>query len=563
MRPIHLHWARDKVPGVEHVTFETFVRHFKMSDRKQATDTYTALIGSDEIRSRRRKNLQDAFNEFEAHHADVFWSQRKLEISSEITSNDAAVDLQEAAVKKSSKGYSELSSRSSLDMPLDGDNLGDTEDIAALDEVSLYSPFCDLIKELYRLYGHDPSKMKLFTKPIPSPLLNELYVHAKHLLKAWREDDHIHQKQLLVALSCIINTIDEDNGTFYTKFADFKRSCIVEGFMTPTKRQVDFVDRMLHETSFLQTVDLDTLDIWSLRHACDLRVSMKQESPFYVVPGIDAMKEELTICSLVHIICNEILSSGNRACSEQEDVWLWRDVARALYHGDVVPRMGELSSIAVRTDRRRVESAISRDRTSIQARGRKIDLFFQLLSEKKPVELFCWEAKTSDAGSTQLQVQRCKNLRLNACLIGTALSMAGLDKKQSPYPLPSPLLLDIAGRTALPYRIQKIDGDVFVAGAVLEDKDLICLPRTKEEMVDFLKESGLTALLNVKALNDEYVRIIKDGMRRMGREEAKNRMLGNKPLYEARNPIINTPTKKHKVATPRTPTPKKAPKSKK
>jgi hypothetical protein len=134
----------------------------------------------------------------------------------------------------------------------------------------------------------------------------------------------------------------------------------------------------------------------------------------------------------------------------------------------------------------------------VQARGRKIDLFFQLPNEKKPVELFSWEAKTSDAGSTQLQIQRCKNLRLNACLVGTTLSAAGLDRRNPSYPLPSPLLLDIAGRNALPYKVQKINSDVFVAGAVTEDKSLISLPRTKEEMVDFLKEGGLTALLCVK-----------------------------------------------------------------
>ncbi|KAF9920891.1 hypothetical protein FBU30_009139 [Linnemannia zychae] len=426
-----------------------------------------------------------------------------------------------------------------------------------LDELSTHSPFGDLIKDLYALYGHDSTKMKLTTKPRSSPLLNELYAHSKHLLESWREDNPIHQKQLLVALSCIINTIDGDNKSFHAQFDDFKRSCIVKDFMVPTAHQLEFVDRMLHETGFQKTADLDTLDIWSLRHACDLRVSMKRESPLFIVSDIDSMKEELTICSLVHILCDEILRSGNRSCSEQEEVCLWRDVARALYHGDIVPRMGELSSAAVRSDRRRVEGAICRDRTSVQVRGRKIDLFFQLPSEKKPVELFSWEAKTSDAGSLQLQVQRCKNLRLNACMIGTTLSMAGLDRKQSSYPLPSPLLLDIAGRNALPYKIQKINGDVFVAGAVMEDKSLISLPRTKEEMVDFLKEGGLTALLRVKAINDEYAKNIKDGMRKVRKEEAKNRMLGYGSMLETRNPIINTPTKKHNVATPRTPDAKK------
>jgi hypothetical protein len=177
-------------------------------------------------------------------------------------------------------------------------------------------------------------------------------------------------------------------------------------------------------------------------------------------------------------------------------VYLWRDVARALYHGDVIPRMGELASQAVRSDRRRVEGAIKRDRISVPVRGRKIDLFFQL--EEKPVELFCWEAKTADAATGQLQIQRCKNVRLNACLIGTTLSLGGLDRRQPTYPLPSPLLLDIAGRAALPYKILKVEPDVFVAGAVMEDKGMICLPRSKEDIVDFLNDGGMSALLNIK-----------------------------------------------------------------
>ncbi|KAF9542560.1 hypothetical protein EC957_001853 [Mortierella hygrophila] len=197
------------------------------------------------------------------------------------------------------------------------------------------------------------------------------------------------------------------------------------------------------------------------------------------------MKEELTICSLVHILCNEILHSGNRA---------------------------------------------------------------------KLVELFCWEAKTADGGSIQLQVQRCKNLRLNACPIGTTHSVAGLDRRRPVYPLPSLLLLDIAGRTALPYKIHKINLDVFVAGAVREDKGLICLSRKKEDMVDFLREGGMNALLNIKLINGEYAATIKQSMRKVKKEEAKNRMLGYDSLDEERSPVINTPIKRYKVATTRMPT---------
>ncbi|KAF9933391.1 hypothetical protein FBU30_005600 [Linnemannia zychae] len=326
-----------------------------------------------------------------------------------------------------------------------------------------------------------------------------------------------------VVLSSIINTIDGDNTTFYTQFDNFKKSCIVEDFMTPTKRQLDFVNLMLNESKFLRTMNIDSLDIWSLRRACDLRTTLKQNSPFYEVPNVDAVEEELTICLLVHIL--------------------------VLYHGDIIPRIGEISTVAVRSDRRRVEGVVSRDRASTQARGRKIDLFFQLLGEKNPVELFCWEAKTSDAGSMQLQIQRCKNIRPNARLIGTTYSMAGLDRKMIPTSLPSPILLDIAGRMALPYKIQKIDSDVFVAGAVLKNQDLIYLPCNKDDMINFLKEGGLTGLLNIKVINAEYTGIIKDGIRRMKREEAKNRMLGCESSHETRNLVINTPIKKQRAAT--------------
>jgi hypothetical protein len=107
--PTHLDWAQDKVSGVEHVTLENFVKEFSLSDRQSATDSYTALIWSDEIRRQRREKLQEAFKEFRKHQEDIFWSRRKLQLSSEITSNDAAVDLQEAALKKSRKGYLEVS----------------------------------------------------------------------------------------------------------------------------------------------------------------------------------------------------------------------------------------------------------------------------------------------------------------------------------------------------------------------------------------------------------------------------------------------------------------------
>ena len=86
--------------------------------------------------------------------------------------------------------------------------------------------------------------------------------------------------------------------------------------------------------------------------------------------------------------------------------------------------MRELSSHAVRCDHQQVEGTISCDQTSVQARGHKIEFFFNL-EERKLVELLSWDAKTADVGLIQLQVLRCKNLHLNARLMGTMHSIAG------------------------------------------------------------------------------------------------------------------------------------------
>lgn len=169
--PTHLHWAQDKVSGVEHVTLENFVKEFNLSDRQSATDTYTALIGSDEIRRQRREKLQEAFKEFRKHQEDFFWSRRKLQLSSEITSNEAAADLQEAAVKKSRKGYLEVSCH-----PLAG--LKHSRDlIAELDETlpKIARNACKCILK------QRSTQMVAFAKPYLMPLFGALSCSFPHL----------------------------------------------------------------------------------------------------------------------------------------------------------------------------------------------------------------------------------------------------------------------------------------------------------------------------------------------------------------------------------------------
>ncbi|KAF9342923.1 hypothetical protein BGX34_007476, partial [Mortierella sp. NVP85] len=197
------------------------------------------------------------------------------------------------------------------------------------------------------------------------------------------------------------------------------------------------------------------------------------------------------------LICNEIeaMATGQ---SETEDVVIWRDIARILFSGEMTPRIGELGSQCTRDDRVKVEEVFGGSESHIK--GRKIDLFFQkqLPGFKKPLELFSWEAKSMNAGTDQLQIQRRKNMRINACMANKTSSIAGFVDSVTKFPLPGPVILDIEGHRALPYVVRKVEPGVFGAGTVTASKPMICLPDVVDSIESFLDEGHLSALLSLK-----------------------------------------------------------------
>jgi len=188
--------------------------------------------------------------------------------------------------------------------------------------------------------------------------------------------------------------------------------------------------------------------------------------------------------------CEEILRNGKVAKnSEHEEVFVWRGIAQILHGHDVTVRVGELGSSATRGDRVEVESQFGGAESNV--RSRKIDLLHQLCPEGgKPIDLVAWEAKSEAVSSDTLQIQQRKNIRINAS-VQNKLSRY-LDPS---FPRPSPIILDIVGPRALPYRVTKVEPGIFVAGAVAED--MIELPKTAEGVDDFLEGGSLSALLRV------------------------------------------------------------------
>lgn len=66
------------------------------------------------------------------------------------------------------------------------------------------------------------------------------------------------------------------------------------------------------------------------------------------------------------------------------------------------------------------------------------------------------------------------------------------------YPFPSPIILDIEGPRALPYRVSRIEKGVFAAGAVTACRTMINLPQDASDIEEFLLGGHMSALLRIK-----------------------------------------------------------------
>ncbi|KAF9400509.1 hypothetical protein BGX21_004131 [Mortierella sp. AD011] len=177
-----------------------------MTDKKLAVDTYLELINSNQIRKSRRDKLYGSFTYFLAYRENDFWSKfrlelskRKLAINTETTANEAAIDLQEAAVKQSRERYSQVSSRNNADVKrsfYDDDTVAevidhDVEELAETEitnEVSTgATPFSEVTSSISSMAPalSSSSKRRKADKPITKKNRRSLEGHYQALRGKW------------------------------------------------------------------------------------------------------------------------------------------------------------------------------------------------------------------------------------------------------------------------------------------------------------------------------------------------------------------------------------------
>ncbi|KAF9919878.1 hypothetical protein FBU30_010418 [Linnemannia zychae] len=77
---------------------------FDFTNRDVAHEAYLSLIESQHIHQSRRKQLQEAYNSFQARNEEAFWAECTLLASSAITAKKAAVTIQEAGLQETNSG---------------------------------------------------------------------------------------------------------------------------------------------------------------------------------------------------------------------------------------------------------------------------------------------------------------------------------------------------------------------------------------------------------------------------------------------------------------------------
>ncbi|KAF9404240.1 hypothetical protein BGZ76_007036, partial [Entomortierella beljakovae] len=97
---------------VEHVSFPSFVKNFRLTDQRGALADYAELLTASEISEKRRQVLQSTHATFMKNRLQSFWkvweAQEKLDTSSEVTAKETAVLAQEASLHESKKSYGAL-----------------------------------------------------------------------------------------------------------------------------------------------------------------------------------------------------------------------------------------------------------------------------------------------------------------------------------------------------------------------------------------------------------------------------------------------------------------------
>ncbi|KAF9382392.1 hypothetical protein BGX21_001836, partial [Mortierella sp. AD011] len=140
----------------------------------------------------------------------------------------------------------------------DDDNNG-SSDTNELQLISATSPFDDLIAVLFRIYNHRVPTVAAISPPL-SGTMKELHAYASLNLSQWERIPDTKKKSTMLALSGILNTMDNEM-QYFNDFAVTKAACFEEHFTSPSVEMKSIIDGFLSAMGTEQS-------LWKLKTYC-------------------------------------------------------------------------------------------------------------------------------------------------------------------------------------------------------------------------------------------------------------------------------------------------------
>ncbi|KAF9896807.1 hypothetical protein BX616_006717, partial [Lobosporangium transversale] len=131
--------------------------------------------------------------------------------------------------------------------PIEDDD-DDDDDDDDLQPIPVESPFGDLIAQLYRLYNHNVRAVSVVPSSALSALsgtTKELRDYASTNISRWRAISELERKSTMVALSGILNTMDNEMRHF-KEFEAAKKACFEEDFTLPSDDTKSLINDLLN-----------------------------------------------------------------------------------------------------------------------------------------------------------------------------------------------------------------------------------------------------------------------------------------------------------------------------
>lgn len=121
----HEAWANEirEVDGKmkEHVSFQTFVRKFRINSKDEAVSQYRRLLSSPRLKKTRLERLSVAFTDFMKGRLDSFWlsweneqANHEFNFSCETTVKKTAILAHHASLAVSEQGFSAVQASSTV-----------------------------------------------------------------------------------------------------------------------------------------------------------------------------------------------------------------------------------------------------------------------------------------------------------------------------------------------------------------------------------------------------------------------------------------------------------------